>query len=245
MHALILAAGYGTRLGEITRDTAKPLIAVAGRPLLSHIVEAVTAVPEVDEIAIITNDRFYDDFGRWLEQEDWRLPVRLLNDGTTSNDDRLGAIGDLALAEAELSPGSDLLLVGGDNLFRFSLADFCRYAQERGTAVALHQLPTLEQARLYGNVELDTDGRILSFIEKPAVPLTRLIATCVYYLRAADLARLTEYRAEGNSSDAPGNLIRWLCRQTPVFGYVFDGDWFDIGDRDSLHKACEAFAAGS
>jgi glucose-1-phosphate thymidylyltransferase len=211
--------------------------------MITHLADAICQLPDIKSIALVTNAKFYPDFMAWSEQTRCSKPIRVISDGTRSNDERLGAIGDICLVVDGESIDDDLLIVGGDNLFRFDLGDFADFARRRGTSVAVYTLPQPERASLYGNVELDPEGRICWFEEKPAQPRTALIATCVYVIRRSDLSWLSRYRATGASMDAPGHFMRWLSGQTDVYGYVFDGVWFDVGDPASLEQANAAFAS--
>lgn len=242
MQALILAAGYGTRLGTVTLNAAKPLLDIAGQPLLTHLVRAIERVQDVNAIHLITNAKFHDDFAQWRAQYSSQRTLTILNDGTRGNDERLGAIGDLCLALERNAIDDDVLIVGGDNLFQFDLNEFVKSARARGSSIAVYTLPGPELASRYGNVELAADQRIVWFQEKPAQPRTPLIATCVYYLRRNHLQKLKEYKESIGQMDAPGLFFRWLALQTDVYGFAFDGVWFDIGDEQSLAAARRAFA---
>ncbi len=237
MQALILAAGYGTRLGAVTHNAAKPLLDLGGRPLLSHVVRAIERVEVVERITVITNAKFFADFADWRAGFAATKQLDLLNDGTRDNAERLGAIGDLGLAIDRQGIDDDVLIVGGDNLFQFELPDFVASAQARGTSLAVYTLPSRDLAGRYGNVELDPHDRIVWFEEKPAEPRTPLIATCVYCLLRAHLPLLRGYRDTVGQLDAPGLFFRWLAQREPVYGYAFDGFWFDIGDETSLAAA--------
>lgn len=242
MQALILAAGYGTRLGTLTLNTAKPLLDIAGEALLTHLARAIERVPSVETIHLITNAKFYDDFAAWRARSGSTRAINIVNDGTTRNEERFGAIGDLCLALEHNAIDDDVLIVGGDNLFKFDLNEFVESAQQRGTSLAVYTLPSPELASRYGNVELDADQRIIWFEEKPAQPRTPLIATCVYYLRREHIPRLMEYKERCGQMDAPGLFFRWLAQQTDVYGFAFDGLWFDIGDQQSLAAARAALS---
>jgi glucose-1-phosphate thymidylyltransferase len=234
--ALILAGGYATRLRPLTNDRAKPLLPVAERPIVDWILDRIDEVP-VDEIHLVTNARFADAFRAWAEAGGKR--VRVHDDGTTSNEDRLGAIGDIAfVADREGWAGEDLLVVAGDNLFDFSLADYVQFWRRKdGSAIAVYEHPVRELVREYSVVGLDTDDRVIGFEEKPERPQSNLISIATYLYDRAHLALLHAYLAEGNSPDQPGNFIAWLHTRAPVYGYRFSGDWADIGDRTQLLEA--------
>ena len=234
MKALVLAAGYATRLRPLTDNRAKPLLTVAGRPIADWILDRITEVDEVDEVHLVTNARFAPDFEAWSAGR-----VRVHDDGTASNDDRLGAIGDIAfVADREEWDGEDLLVVAGDNLFDFSLADYVDFWQRKdGSAIAVYEHPVRELVSQYSVVELDPDDRVVGFEEKPETPESNLISIATYIYHRAHLALLHAYLAEGNPPDQPGYFIGWLYSRAPVYGYRFAGEWLDIGDRTQLLEA--------
>jgi glucose-1-phosphate thymidylyltransferase len=210
------------------------LLPLAGRPMLDYLLERVRGVEDVDELHLVTNSRFAPQFEAWAPED-----VTVHDDGTTSNDDRLGAIGDMRFAVERAGLEDDeVLVVAGDNLIGYSVPDFVAFWRRKGgAAIALHQEPDREVIKLYGVVELDDEDRIVSFDEKPAEPRSDLAATAAYLYAPEHLAQLDEYLAEGNSPDAPGNFVAWLYRREPVFGYRFSGEWLDIGDHEQLLEA--------
>jgi glucose-1-phosphate thymidylyltransferase len=229
MKALILAAGYATRLRPLTDTIPKQLLPVGGRPMVDWILDRV-AETSADEVHLVTNARFAEDFERWAGDKD----VHVHNDGTTSNDDRLGAIGDIDFVGLD----DDLLAIAGDNLFDFSLADYESYWRAKGgSCVAVHDVGDRELAKKYGIVDVDQDDRVTNFVEKPENPPTTLCATATYLYTREHVRLVGTYLAEGNPSDQPGNYIAWLHRRMPVYAYRFDGEWYDIGDRDQLLEA--------
>jgi glucose-1-phosphate thymidylyltransferase len=236
MKALVLAAGYATRLYPLTKSVAKPLLPLAQRPMLDYLLDRIREVEEVDEVHVVTNHKFADAFGEWAGTRD----VVVHDDGTTSEDDRLGAIGDIQFVvdKAQLG-GDDLLVVAGDNLFDYSLADYVHWWQGKGeaSAVVLHDVGSLELVRKYSSVEAATDGRLVSFVEKPEHPTSTLVATAAYLYHREHVALVRRYLDEGNAPDQPGLLVAWLVPRAPVYGYPAVGDWRDIGDAEQLLEA--------
>jgi len=234
MKALILAAGYATRLRPLTDDVPKMLLPLAERPMLDYLVDRLREVDDIDEIHLVTNARFADAFRDWAPED-----VTVHDDGTTSNEDRLGAIGDIAFAiERAGLEGEDLLIVAGDNLIGYSLAQFVDFWRGKdGSAIAVRDLGDRELLKQYGVVELDDDERVVGLEEKPSEPKSDLAATAAYLYRAEHLARLPGYLAEGNPPDAPGNFMVWLHTREPVYGYRAEGEWHDIGDLQQLLEA--------
>ena len=229
MKALILAAGYATRLRPLTDSIAKPLLPVGGRPMVDWILDRIKET-SADEIHLVTNARFAADFERWADGKG----VHVHDDGTTSNEDRLGAIGDIDFVGID----DDLLAIASDNLFDYSLADYETYWRAKGgSCIAVYDVGDRELAKKYGIVEVDADDRVIAFVEKPEHPPTTLCATATYLYRRDDVTRIKTYLAEGNPPDQPGNFVAWLHTRAPVYAYRFAGEWYDIGDRDQLLEA--------
>jgi glucose-1-phosphate thymidylyltransferase len=234
MKALILAAGYATRLRPLTNSVPKMLLPLAERPMLDYLLDRIREVDELDEIHLVTNAQFAPVFRDWAPGD-----VIVHDDGTTSNEDRLGAIGDIAFTiERAGLEGEDLLVVAGDNLIGYSLPEFVDFWQEKGgSAIAVHEVADRSLLPQYGVVELDDDDRVVGLEEKPAEPKSDLAATAAYLYRGADLELLPRYLEEGNAPDAPGNFAVWLHTRLPLYGYRFSGEWHDIGDLGQLLDA--------
>jgi glucose-1-phosphate thymidylyltransferase len=235
MKAVVLAAGYATRLRPLTDTWAKELLPVGGRPIVDWILDAIAAVAAVDEVHLVTNHRKVDAFTEWAASRG----VHVHDDGTTTNDDRLGAIGDLRFVVDSAPLDDDLLVIAGDNLFEFSLADYVSFWRAQGvaSAVAVRDVGSRELATQYGIVSLDSNSRIVDFVEKPAEPPSTLAATATYLYHRSHVHLLHAYLSDGNSPDQPGRFVEWLCRREPVFGWQFDGAWYDIGDGEQLLAA--------
>ena len=234
MKGLILAAGYATRLRPLTDDFPKMLLPLAGRPMLDYLLDKLREVDEIDDFHLVTNARFAPRFEAWAPAD-----VTVHDDGTTSNDDRLGAIGDIRFTvERAGLEADDVLVVAGDYLIGYSVPDYVLFWRERGgSGIALYECPDPELIKQYGVVLLDDDDRVVDFEEKPAEPKSNLAATAAYLYPPEQLGLLDDYLAEGNSPDAPGNYVQWLYPRAPVYGYRFSGDWLDIGDHEQLLEA--------
>ena len=235
MKALILAAGYATRLYPLTKAVAKPLLPLAERPMLDYLLDAIDEVDDVDETHVVTNHKFAAAFAEWANTRE----VVVHDDGTTSEDDRLGAIGDIHFVVDAAGLDDDLLVIAGDNLFDYSLADYVQWWRGKGeaSAVALYDVGSLELVQQYSNVDLDADGRLVAFTEKPQSPTSTLVATAAYIYHRAHAPLLRTYLDDDNPRDQPGRFIAWLVPRVPVYGYPAAGDWRDIGDAQQLLDA--------
>jgi glucose-1-phosphate thymidylyltransferase len=218
---------------------AKPLLPLAGRPMLDYLADKIDEVGEVEALHVVTNARFAAAFQAWADAREGRAPVVVHDDGTSSNRDRLGAIGDLRFViERARLDGDELLVVAGDNLFDFSLADYVRFWRSReGSTIGVHDVGDLSLARQYGIVELDDDDRVVSLVEKPESPASTLASIAAYLFTAEHAALVRQYLEEGNAPDQPGRFVVWLYPRVPVYGYRFEGDWLDIGDGAQLLEA--------
>ena len=237
MKCVILAAGYATRLRPLTDDVPKHLLPVGDRPMLDWVLDRVREVEDVDTVHLVTNSRFAPAFRRWAEAN----KVAVHDDGTTSNEDRLGAVGDLRLAidEAGLED-NELVVLAGDNLFEFSLPRFVEWWRSKpqpASAVALHDVGDLELATNYGIADTDADDRIVRFVEKPSDPSSTLASTLIYLLPAEHVRLVSAYLDEGLSPDNAGSFLGWLAEREPVYGYRFESTWYDIGDKTQLLAA--------
>ncbi len=243
MIVLILAAGYATRLYPLTLNTPKPLLKVGPRAIIEHCLVKIEELTEVTNCFIITNQKFFAAFTTWAAVFSrggrFKAPIEVINDETTTNENRLGAIRDIEFAVKKKNISDDLLVIGGDNIFEFSLKRFVDFARSNGpnAALALFDIKDKNKASLYGIAKIDAANRVVGFEEKPATPQSTLIATCVYYFPKEKGKLISDFLSSGNKSDAPGNYIKWLSRTDKVYGFVFKEKWFDIGDIRSLEEA--------
>ena len=237
MKCVILAAGYATRLRPLTDDLPKHLLPVGDRPMLDWVLDRVREVEDLEAVHLVTNSRFAPAFARWGETHE----VAVHDDGTSSNDDRLGAVGDLRLViEAAGLRADELLVLAGDNLFELSLPRFVAWWRDKpqpASAVPLHDVGDLELATHYGIADTDGDDRITRFVEKPSDPLSTLASTLIYLLPPEHVRLVATYLDEGRSPDNAGSFLGWLAGREAVFGYRFEGAWYDIGDRGQLLEA--------
>ncbi|HIT86070.1 MAG TPA: nucleotidyltransferase family protein [Candidatus Ornithomonoglobus intestinigallinarum] len=246
MKCILLAAGYATRLYPLTENMPKALLKLGDKTILDMVVEKIDEVSEVDDIFIVTNNKFYTHFSDWAKSYSGPKRVKVLNDGTTSNDNRLGAIGDLKFVIDSENIDDEILVMASDNIFGFPLTDFTgEYAKRHTDMICAHRIENKAELHTMGVVELDKDGRVLSFEEKPERPKSDLGVPPFYLYRRETLALIDKYLAEGNNPDAPGHFIPWLITQTDVYAHVFDATRIDIGTVESYNEACELQRQGT
>jgi glucose-1-phosphate thymidylyltransferase len=242
MHAVVLAGGYATRLWPITRHRPKMLLPVGDRTVIDRILGALEADDRIDDVYVSTNERFADDFREHVAGTDLRKP-RLSIEETTAEDEKFGVVGALAqLVDREGLAGEDLLVIAGDNLISFDVADFLDFFESAGTpTLAAYDVGSRERAKSYGLVDIE-GHRVVDFQEKPDDPPSTLVSIACYAF-PADAVRFEQYLAEGNNPDEPGWFLQWLVARREVSAYTFDGAWFDIGTPDSYLDAV-AWALG-
>ncbi len=244
MKALILAAGYGTRLYPLIKDTAKPLLKIGPQPLINYLLDKLRPLPHLNELVVVTNEKFHADFISWKEQQkDFPAPITIINDGTTSPEDRLGAVGDILYAFKNIKQPDDVLVVGGDNLFDYSLEDYVLFAEQKRphVSIGLYDIGDLKEASKFGVVQMDKDSRITVFEEKPEHPRSTLIAMCSYYFPVDSQKLIFDYVRQSQHTDKAGDYIHWLTERNTVFGFKFQGKWYDIGSIETYQKAQERF----
>jgi len=246
MQVVILAAGYATRLYPLTLNQPKPLLPVAGEPIIEHVLRTLAPIEGLGRIYIVTNDRFAGQFELWAKDYRARTPrldLRIINDGSTDDTNKLGAIGDLHLVLAQEQVDQDILVVAGDNLFSQDLGEFGKFCNEKRTPVlAVYDVGNPEEARKYNSISIDDTGRITFFEEKPEKPASTLAGIALYFYPRGTLPLIRRYIAEGNNPDQPGRLIQWLYPRTPVYTWNVPGLWFDIGAKETLEQASQIFS---
>ena len=238
MKCLILAAGYATRLYPLTENFPKPLLKVGDKAILDWLVDDIA--PLIDEFAVISNHRFADHFRAWAGTKAQKIAV--LDDGTESNETRLGAVRDIQFAVDQLGVTDDCLVMAGDNVLDFSLRAFVQYAREKRTScVMCHEETRLAALQKTAVITIDEGGLITSYEEKPKEPKGRLAVPPFYFYRAADIRRIPEALAAGCGYDAPGSFAAWLSGETPMHAYVMPGRRYDIGDMKSYQFVQEIY----
>ncbi len=246
MKVLILAAGYGTRLYPLIKNYPKALLEIQGKPIVDYILRAVEDLSGLDQVLLVTNNKFFTVFEGWAKQQEktFRHKIKIINDGTDTPENRLGSIGDINFALKLEHLNEDVLVIGGDNLFNFNLKDFQKFAHQKNPSVSigLYDIQSSQEAKKFGVVGLDGQQKIISFEEKPPNPKSALIAMCFYYMPKKSLGLIEQYLLELKKSDTAGDYIRWLHQKNHVYGFKFSGKWYDIGSIESYKEAEEQFS---
>ncbi len=240
MKCLILAAGYATRLYPLTKDYPKPLLRVGGKTILDWLIDDIRTANSVNEFIVVTNHKFTPHFEAWASTHE--PPVTVVDDGTSTNETRLGAVRDIQFAIDRLGLNDDLLIVAGDNLLDFSLTAFLLYAQEKGTSCSMRYYePDENKLRRVGVSEIDEHERLLSLEEKPEQPKSHWCTPPFYFYIKADAARIKDAIADGCGTDAPGSLVAWMCEHSVMHSMEMPGSRYDIGNLESYETVQKTF----
>jgi len=246
MKLIVLAAGYATRLYPLTLNQPKPLLDVAGKPMLEHVLDNLAPVGGVDRIYVVTNGKFAGHFERWAEGRHTKIggpDITVVNDHSTDDSNKLGAIGDLDLVLREAGVDDDIIVVAGDNLFSERLDEFGDYSRAKGAPVlAVYDVGDLEEVKKYNAIDVDDDGRITFFEEKPANPHSTLTGIALYYYPKSAVSLIRRYVEEGNNPDQPGRLVQWMYPQTDFYTWRVPGIWYDVGSKETLEEANRIFS---
>ena len=246
MKVIILAAGYATRLYPLTLTQPKPLLPVAGKPMIEHVLDNLAPIGGIDRVYVVTNAKFAGHFQQWADRygaTKSKLEFTVVNDGSTDDHNKLGAIGDIHHVLTTQNVNDDLIVVAGDNLFSERLDAFGKFCREKNAPVlALYDVGDLEQIKKYNSISLDGDGRIKFFEEKPKNPTSTLTGIALYFYPQHTVPLIRQYIAEGNNPDQPGRLVQWLYPRTPFYTWRVPGLWFDIGSKETLEEANQIFA---
>ena len=263
MKNIVIAAGYATRLGELTRNFPKPLLQIGQNTILGRMMDDIDRIPQIDEHIIITNHKFAPIFEEWAGKQTYTKPITILDDGTETNETRLGAVCDLLMAidhiehrqqplptdssvilsEAkDLNTPTDLLVVAADNLLFFSFQEFVDFALQKGTScIMCHEQPSIEKLQRTGVIVMDEQNKVLNMEEKPQVPKSHWAVPPFYIYLKKDLDLVKQSVANGCGKDAPGNLAHYMVEQTVMHAWPMSAGRFDIGSLDTYYEACEKF----
>lgn len=267
MKNIVIAAGYATRLGELTKNFPKPLLKIGDNTILGRMLDDIDRIPEIDEHIIITNHKFAPIFAQWAKEQwskdegqktkaaldlipqtadrRWQKPITIVDDGTETNETRLGAVCDLLFAMDKLHIDDDLLVVAADNLLFFSFQEFVDFAKEKQTScIMCHEQPSIEKLQRTGVVELDANNKVLGMEEKPQVPKSHWAVPPFYIYLKKDLDLVRHSVDNGCGKDAPGNLAHYMVEHTTMHAWPMSAGRFDIGSLDTYYEACELARAG-
>ena len=260
MKNIVIAAGYATRLGELTKNFPKPLLKIGSNTILGRMLDDIDGIDDIDEHIIITNHKFAPIFEEWAKghtdftdlpdnpstgsgtEARWKKPITIVDDGTETNETRLGAVCDLLFAMEKLGIDDDLLVVAADNLLFFSFQEFVDFAKAKGTScIMCHEQPSIEKLQRTGVVELDADNKVLGMEEKPQVPKSHWAVPPFYIYRKEDLDLVRNSVANGCGKDAPGNLAHYMVEHTTMHAWPMSAGRFDIGSLDTYYEAVKRF----
>lgn len=245
MKCLILAAGYATRLYPLTENFPKPLLNVGEKSILDWLVDDLVEATDIDEFVVISNHKFAQHFEDWKNNKKKvrSYEITVIDDGTSTNETRLGAVKDIQLAVETLSISDDLLVMAGDNVLNFSLSAFVNFAKEKGTScVMCHEENELKKQQKTAIITVDNENLITSYEEKPKEPKCNLAVPPFYFYRCVDVKRIQEALDNGCGYDAPGSFAAWLSKQIPMHAYKMPGKRYDIGDINSYEYVKSVFS---
>ncbi len=242
MKNIVIAAGYATRLGELTKNFPKPLLKIGESTILGRMLDDIDGIQEIDEHIIITNHKFAPIFEDWKAAQNYTMPVTIVDDGTETNETRLGAVCDLLYAMEKLQIDDDMLVVAADNLLFFSFQEFVDFAEEKGTScIMCHEQPELAKLQRTGVVELDAEMKVLGMEEKPQVPKSHWAVPPFYIYKKRDLDLVRHAVENGCGKDAPGNLAHYMVEHTVMHAWKMSAGRFDIGSLDTYEEAVRRF----
>lgn len=242
MVCLILAAGYATRMYPLTENFPKPLLEVKGKTILDWMIDDIECSANIEKFVVISNHRFIDYFNKWRNMSEFKEKLILLDDGSTENDNRLGAVKDIVFAIDELKLDDDIMVIAGDNLLDFSLKCFVEFFNKvKATSVMRFFEADVERLKKTGVASIDNNGKIIKMIEKPQKPESNWAIPPFYIYKKDDIEKISLGIEAGCPTDAPGNFISWLCNQTDVYAMEMPGKRYDIGSIKGYEEIKESF----
>ena len=242
MKNIVIAAGYATRLGELTKNFPKPLLKIGDSTILGRMLDDIDTIPEIDEHIIITNHKFAHIFEEWAKELHYTKPITIVDDGTETNDTRLGAVCDLLYAMDKLNIDDDMLVVAADNILFFSFKEFVDFAKQKGSScIMCHEQPSIEKLQRTGVVVLDENNKVLNMEEKPQEPKSHWAVPPFYIYVKQDLDKVRNSVENGCGKDAPGNLAHYMVDNTTMHAWPMSAGRFDIGSLDTYYEACQKY----
>lgn len=245
MKTIVIAAGYATRLGALTKDFPKPLLQIGSNTILGRMLDDIDRIPQIDEHIIISNGRFANIFQFWADNQKYTKPITVVDDCTFTNETRLGAVCDLLFAMDKLHIDDDLLVVAADNLLFFSFQEFVDFAYAKGTScIMCHEQPSIEKLQRTGVIVVDENMKVLDMEEKPQEPKSHWAVPPFYIYLKKDLDLVRHSVENGCGRDAPGNLAHYMVEHTVMHAWPMSAGRFDIGSLDTYYEACDLAKAG-
>ena len=243
MKSLILAAGYATRLYPLTLNQPKALLPINEKPIINYITEEIETIDAIDEIIVVSNEKFYPHFVQWKEEYSGKLPVTVVNDHTTDDTNKLGAVGDIQYVVETLGIDDELLIIAGDNIFTFKLKDFYNeYKNKNCDMILTKEINDIDELRRMANVSLNSDKKVIMMEEKPQNPQSNIAAFASYIYKKDTVKMIKQYLDEGNNPDAPGFFPSWLYKIKDVYAYTFTGECYDIGTPKAYKEVNDIFS---
>ena len=237
MNCIILAAGYATRLYPLTENTPKPLLPVCGKSIIDHLIEDLSACGDIERFVIVSNHKFALNFEQWAKKAPYSQEIVVLDDGTESNETRLGAVADIKFAVDTLNLTGDLMVIAGDNVLDFSLCRFVQYFAQKGKSCIMRYFePDINKCKSSGVIMPDDNDKVISMEEKPQNPKSNWLAPPFYIYTAADASRIGEALDGGCGKDAPGSFAAWLAQNSEVYAMEMPGSRYDIGNLESYEN---------
>ena len=233
-------------MGELTRNFPKPLLKIGESTILGRMLDDIDKIDDIDEHIVITNHKFASIFEQWAKEQHYTKPITIVNDGTETNDTRLGAVCDLLFAMDKLHIDDDMLVVAADNLLFFTFKDFVDFSNlKQASCIMCHEQPSIEKLQRTGVVVLDDDNRVLNMEEKPLEPKSHWAVPPFYIYRKKDLTLGRHSVENGCGKDAPGNLAHYMVDNTTMYAWQMNGGRFDIGSLDTYYEACEKYGVSN
>lgn len=237
MKAIILVAGYATRLYPLTKNTPKPLLQVGGKAIIDYIVEEINTLDAVDEIYVVSNHKFAKNFEEWAKEINNVKPITVIDDGTSTEDTRRGAIGDIQYTIEQGNIDDDVVIIAGDNLFTYALKEYYDfYKKKNADCVCVKQFDDMEMIKQLGVALLDENNKVIDLEEKPQNPKSNKAAFATYMYTKETVPMIKKYLESGNMPDAPGYFLQWLHKKKPVYAYVMNGECYDVGTLRALEE---------